>query len=63
MQTQVSKNGSESLVSKLNDGPAVKVSERPTGRTYYRVGTDNFIQLYARVLIRRRSRPAKGKTT
>lgn len=63
MQTQVGKDGSESLVSKLNDGPAVKVSGHPTGQTYYRVGTDNFIQLYARVLIRRRSRPAKGKTT
>ena len=53
-QTQVSKDGSESLVTKLNDGPAIKVGEPPTGRTYYRVGTDNFIQLYARVLIRRR---------
>jgi hypothetical protein len=63
MQTQVNKDGSESLVSKLNDGPVVKVSGRPTSQTYYRVGTDNFIQLYARVLIRRRSRPAKGKTT
>jgi hypothetical protein len=63
MQTQVSKDGSESLVSKLNDGPAVKVSGHPTGQTYYRVGPDKFIQLYARVLIRRRSRPAEGKTT
>ncbi|MDO8673299.1 MAG: adenine-specific methyltransferase EcoRI family protein, partial [Dehalococcoidia bacterium] len=62
MQTQVSKDGSESLVSKLNDGPAIKVSERPTGRTYYRVGTENFIQLYARLLIRRRAKPANGTT-
>ena len=62
-QTQVSKDGSESLVSKLNDGPAIKVSERPTGQTFYRVGDENFIQLYARVLIRHRRRPAKGKTT
>jgi len=53
-QTQISKDGTESLVTKLNDGPAIKVSEPPTGRTYYKVGTDNFIQLYARVLIRRR---------
>ena len=59
-QTQISKDGSESLVSKLNDGPAVKVSERQTGQTYYRVGNENFIQLYARVLIRRRTRPAGG---
>jgi len=61
IQTQISKDGTKSLVSKLNDGPAVKVSKRPTGQTYYRVGSDNFIQLYARVLIRRR-KPAKEKT-
>ena len=60
MQTQVNKDGKESPVSKLNDGPAVKVSEPPSGQTYYRVGTDNFIQLYARILIKRRSRPAGG---
>jgi hypothetical protein len=62
MQTQVSKDGSESLVSKLNDGPAIKVNDPPAGQTYYRVGTDNFIQLYARVLIRhRRTRSATGR--
>jgi len=60
MQTQVDKDGKESPVSKLNDGPAIKVSEPPTGQTYYRVGTDNFIQLYARILIRRRTQPAGG---
>jgi len=58
MQTQVNKDGKESPVSKLNDGPAIKVSEPPTGQTYYRVGTDNFIQLYQRILIRHRTRPA-----
>ncbi len=62
MQTQVSKDGSESLVSKLNDGPAVMVSKPPTGQTYYRVGTDSFIQLYARVLIRHRSQTVEGTT-
>lgn len=62
-QTQVSKNGSESSVSKLNDGPAIKVSDPPTGQTYYRVGSDNFIQLYARVLIRHRriAKPARRR--
>lgn len=62
-QTQVSKNGSESSVTKLNDGPAIKVSDPPTGKTYYRVGSDNFIQLYARVLIRHRriARTARGR--
>ncbi|MRR51869.1 MAG: DNA methyltransferase [Rhodocyclaceae bacterium] len=63
MQTQISKDGSKSLVSKLNDGPAIKVSEPPTGQTYYKVGTDNFIQLYARVIIRhrRRAQAARGR--
>lgn len=61
MQTQVDKDGKESQVSKLNDGPAIKVSEPPTGQTHYRVGAENFIQLYARILIRRRTRPA-GET-
>ncbi|MBX7234501.1 MAG: adenine-specific methyltransferase EcoRI family protein [Caldilineales bacterium] len=62
LQTQIDKDGKESLVSKLNDGPAMKVSEQPTGQTYYRVGTDNFIQLYARILIRHRSKPTMEKT-
>ena len=53
-QTQISKDGSESLVSKLNDGPAIKVSDRPTSQTFYRVGNVNFIQRYARILIRHR---------
>ncbi len=60
MQIQVNKDGKESSVSKLNDGPAIKVSEPPTGQTYYRVGTDNFIQLYQRILIRRRTRLTEG---
>ena len=54
MHTQVNRDGGESQVSKLNDAPAIKVSERPTGRTYYRVGTENFIALYQRLLIRHR---------
>lgn len=51
-QTQVSKNGAESKVGKLNDGAAIKVSTRPTTGTYYKVGDDLFIQTYARILIR-----------
>jgi len=39
----------------------IKVSDPPTGQTYYKVGSDNFIQLYARVLIRHR-RIAKPAT-
>lgn len=59
MQTQVNKDGKESLVSKLNDGPAIKVSKPPTGRTYYKVGSDTFIQLYQRILIQRRNQSAR----
>ena len=52
MQTQVSKNGTTSTVSKLNDGPALKVSVPPKDKTYYVVNGEYFIQMYARVLIR-----------
>lgn len=63
MQKQVSRDGRESFVSKLNDGPAVKVNGQPKGQTYYKVGSDNFIQLYARVLIRHRhpAQPARRR--
>ena len=52
MQTQVSKNGVTSTVSKLNDGPALRVSVPPKDKTYYIVDGEYFIQAYARVLIR-----------
>lgn len=52
MQTQVSKNGATSTVSKLNDGPALRVSVPPKDKTYYIVDGEYFIQAYARVLIR-----------
>jgi hypothetical protein len=53
-QTQVSAAGDESAVTKLNDGPALKVKVPPTGETYYMVGKSNFVQTYARILIRKR---------
>jgi hypothetical protein len=53
-QTQVNPNGKTSVVSKLNDGAAIKVDTPPHGRTYYIVGNDYFIQLYARIIIRRK---------
>lgn len=53
-QTQVSKNGVRSQVGKLNDGPAIKVNERPS-TTYYEVDGEMFIQAYARILIRHRN--------
>lgn len=52
-QTQVSSSGVKSTVTKLNDGPAIKVSRPPTGKTYYVVDGENFVQTYVRVLIRR----------
>ena len=53
-QTQVSANGSRSLVTKLNDGPALKLDGPPAAKTYYEVDGASYIQLYARVLIRRK---------
>lgn len=51
-QTQIDKNGKESLVTKLNDGPSLKVSAPPEGQTYYKIKDEYFIQAYARVLVR-----------
>jgi hypothetical protein len=53
-QTQVSATGERSLVRKLNDSAAIKVSEPPIGKTYYEVEGSIFIKTYSRVLIRRR---------
>lgn len=51
-QTQVSTDGSTSLVGKLNDGPAIRVETPPKGKTYYKVGDHLYIKAYARILIR-----------
>jgi hypothetical protein len=53
-QIQVNADGSKSVVSKLNDGAAVKVETPPHGQTYYVVDNDYFIQYYPRVIIRRK---------
>ena len=50
-QTQIT-NGKISEVSKLNDGASIKVKTPPSGKTYYKVGDDCFIQTYPRILIR-----------
>jgi hypothetical protein len=55
-QTQVAANGARSAVTKLNDGPVLKVDAPPVGKTYYEVDGENFVQLYARILIRRKDR-------
>lgn len=51
-QIQVDKNGKRSTVTKLNDGPVIKVSSPPVGKTYYIVDDEYYIQAYARILIR-----------
>jgi hypothetical protein len=51
-QVQVSATGERSTVTKLNDGPALKVATPPFGKTYYEVDGEPYEQLYARILIR-----------
>jgi Adenine-specific methyltransferase EcoRI len=54
-QTQVSARGVETAVTKLNDGAAIKVELPPEGKkTYYKVGDELFIKMYARIIIRRK---------
>lgn len=53
-QVQVSATGKRSTVTKLNDGPAVKLDTPPVGETYYTIGTNCYTKLYARVLIKHR---------
>jgi hypothetical protein len=53
-QIQVSANGVKSTVTKLNDGPALKVDKPPAGKTYYEVDGETYVQQYARILIRRK---------
>jgi hypothetical protein len=53
-QTQVSKCGSKTIVSKLNDGATIKIETPPNDSTYYIVDNEIFIQLYARILIKRK---------
>lgn len=53
-QTQVSAKGVRTQVTKLNDGPAIRIAEPPVGKTYYEVDGELFGQVYARILIRRK---------
>ena len=53
-QTQVDKTGNRTIVSKLNDGATIKLDAPPVGQTYYIVGGKYYIQLYARILIKRK---------
>ena len=53
-QIQVNANGSKSVVSKLNDGATLKLDMPPMNKTYYIVDDECYIQLYARIIIRRK---------
>lgn len=59
-QTQVNKDGTMSIVSKLNDQPTMMVDTPPSGQIYYIVNGRYYIALYQRILIRHRSKPARG---
>jgi len=53
-QTQVDPNGKKSVVSKLNDGATLKLEKPPKDKTYYVVDGKYYIQVYARILIKRK---------
>jgi len=53
-QIEVNKSGKRKKVGKLNDGAVLKLTEEPTGETYYLVDGCPYTQVYARILIRRK---------
>ncbi len=54
-QIQIDKDGKQSKVSKLNDGPVIKLDTPSPNITYYKVGNEMYIQKYARILIKRKT--------
>jgi len=55
-QIQVNANGkrSQGVVSKLNDGAAIKMDSPPLNKTYYIVDDAYYTQAYVRILIKRK---------
>ena len=53
-QIQVDKNGNQSKVSKLNDGPVIRLNKPKANSIYYLVDGIPYVQVYARILIRRK---------
>lgn len=51
-QVQIDKQGKESFVTKLNDGPAIEINEVPVNKTYYVVDNKMYIKKFARILIK-----------
>lgn len=60
-QTQVNKSGQKSIVTKLNDGAAIKVDRPPIDQIYYIVDDNYYIQRYKRLFIRHRLDYSAGK--
>lgn len=56
-QTQVSKTGVNTIVTKLNDGPVIKLDGPLDGEVYYTVDGEYYTQTYARVLIKKIDQP------
>ncbi len=54
-QIQIDKNGKRSVVSKLNDGATLKIDSPNIGTTCYEVDGEYYIQVYARILIRKKA--------
>ena len=54
-QIQIDKSGKSSKVTKLNDGPAIRINDISDCSTYYQVDGNNYIQTYARILIRHKN--------
>jgi hypothetical protein len=55
-QTQIDKNGKCSEVTKLNDGATIELATPPADKTYYVVQGKNYLQVYARILIKRKAK-------
>ena len=53
-QIQVDKNGKRKDVTKLNDGATLEIKSSVDNQTYYEVNGKKYVQLYARILIKRR---------
>ncbi len=53
-QIQVSKTGKKTVVTKLNDGPVIKLDGPLDGDVYYIVNGEYYKQAYARILIRKK---------
>lgn len=54
-QILVDEKGNRKVVGALNSSTAIKVDERPVGRSYFEIDGEFFISTYKRILIRRKA--------